>query len=286
MERVMPKTVVTGGSGKVGSWTIKELVDAGHTVLSIDRVAPREPLPNGVKYWPVEFADLGEVYQAIAGADFVCHIGAIPSPTGFPGATTFQNNTIATYHVFQASVDCGVQKIIYTSSEMVYGFLDGQKIVPSYLPVDEDHPTAPQGPYGLSKKMGEEIADMFCRNHPIAAASFRLANVRSPGNYDVYPERRKRAVSQAGGLWSYVDARDVGQACVKFWASDLAGHTIFNLSAADNWLDVTVEEVMAQSAYQDVPVKAGFAGSATGWDISRARELLGYDPKHTWRDHL
>lgn len=282
----MPKTVVTGGSGKVGWWTVQELVAAGHDVLAIDKVAPKEPLPKGAKYWPVEFLNLGEVYQAIAGADYVCHIGAIPSPTGFPGATTFQNNTVATYHVFQAAVDSGVKKVIYTSSEMVYGFLDGQKKMPEYLPVDESHPTAPQGPYGLSKKMGEDIAEMFCRNHNLRAASFRLANVRSPGNYDVYPDRRKNAVKQAGGLWSYVDARDVGQACVKFWESDLVGHTVFNLSAADNWLDVPVETVMAQSNYADIRCKEGFEGFATGWDISKARDLLGYDPKHSWRDHL
>lgn len=282
----MPKTVVTGGSGKVGWWTVQELVAAGHEVLAIDKVSPTEPLPRGAKYWPVELLDLGEVYQAISGADYVCHIGAIPSPTGFPGATTFQNNTVATYHVFQAAVDSAVKKIIYTSSEMVYGFLDGQKIVPDYLPVDEAHSTAPQGPYGLSKKMGEDIAEMFCRNFNICAASFRLANVRSPGNYDVYLERRKRAEQQAGGLWSYVDARDVGQACVKFWEADLTGHTVFNLSAADNWLDVPVEEVQAESNYRDVVAKAGFEGSATGWDISKARKLLGYNPKYSWRDHL
>ncbi|MBT3605183.1 MAG: NAD(P)-dependent oxidoreductase [Candidatus Latescibacteria bacterium] len=282
----MPKTIVTGGSGKVGWWSIQELVAAGHEVLAIDKVKPVEALPKGAKYWPVEMLNLGEVYQALAGADYVCHIGAIPNPTGFPGATTFQNNTIATYHVFQAAVDFGVQKIIYTSSEMVYGFLDGQKIIPEYLPVDETHPTAPQGPYGLSKKMGEDIAEMFCRNHKISAASFRLANVRSPGNYDVYPKRRKRAERQAGGLWSYVDARDGGQACVKFWESDLTGHTVFNLSAADNWLDVPVDEVKAQSGYRDVPSKEGFEGSETGWDISKAKRELGYVPKYSWRDHL
>jgi nucleoside-diphosphate-sugar epimerase len=281
----MPKTVVTGGSGKVGWWSVQELVSAGHEVVMIDKVPPTQPLPRGAKYWPVELLNLGEVYQAVAGADFVCHIGAIPSPTGFPGATTFQNNTISTYHVFQAAADSGVQKIIYTSSEMVYGFLDGQRIIPQYLPVDEAHPTAPQGPYGLSKKMGEDIAEMFCRNHDLCAASFRLANVRSPGNYDVYPDRRKNAAGQAGGLWSYVDARDVGQACVKFWEADMTGHSVFNLSAADNWLDVPIEEVKADSNYAHVVSREGFKANKTGWDISKARDQLGYEPKYSWLDH-
>jgi nucleoside-diphosphate-sugar epimerase len=230
--------------------------------------------------------NLGEIYQALAGADFVCHIGAIPDPTGFPGATTFQNNVLSTFHVFQAAVDCGVKKIIYTSSEMVYGFLDGQKIIPSYLPVDEEHPTAPQGAYGLSKRLGEDIAAMFCRNHQIASASFRLANVRSPGNYNVYTEWRKNATESPGMLWSYVDARDVGQACLKFWESDLRGHTAFNISAVDNWLDVPVEEVKKKSRYRDVPVRKGYGGNMSGWDISRARKLLGYEPKHSWRDNM
>jgi nucleoside-diphosphate-sugar epimerase len=277
---------VTGGSGKVGSWVVRALAEAGHQVVSIDRIAPSSSLPQGARYWPVELLNLGEVYQAVAGADYVCHIGAIPSPTGFPGATTFQNNTLSTYHVFQAAVDCGARKVVYTSSEMVYGFLDGQRVIPSYLPVDEAHPAAPQGPYGLSKKLGEDIAETFCRNHPLAAASFRLANVRAPGDYGIYVERRKNAPAGAGGLWTCVDARDVGQACVRFWERGLAGHTVFNLAAADNWLDVPVERVLAESRYRDVPVRGRFAGTDPGWDISRARNLLGYEPAHSWRQNM
>ena len=282
----MPKTVVTGASGKVGWWTVGVLAEAGHTVLAIDRVAPKEALPSGVKFWPVELTDLGEVYQSLAGADYVCHIAAIPNPSGFPEATTYQNNTISTFNVFQASVDSGVKKVAYTSSETVYGFIGGQRLKPAYLPVDETHPTAPQGAYALSKKLGEDMADMFCRNHSTAFASFRLANVRAPGQYDIYPERRRNAASQAPGLWSYVDARDVGQACRRFWDSAITGHTVFNLSAVDNWLDRDVESVIADSAYSDVELRDGYGGDRTGWDIARARDLLGYDPEHSWRRHL
>lgn len=282
----MPKTVVTGAAGKVGWWTVDALVHAGHDVLAVDRVAPREGLPTGVKFWPVELTDLGEVYQSLAGADYVCHIAAIPSPTGFPEATTYRNNTVSTFHVFQAAVDSGVAKVAYTSSETVYGFIGGQRLKPNRLPVGEDHPTAPQGAYALSKKLGEDMADMFCRNHETVFASFRLANVRTPDSYDVYPVRRQRAASGASGLWSYVDARDVGQACARFWDADLNGHTVFNLAAADNWLDVDVEGVLAESSFSDIPLADGFGGSATGWDISRARDLLGYAPEHSWRQHL
>ena len=281
----MPKTVVTGAAGKVGWWTVQTLVEAGHDVLAVDREQPSQSLPSGVKFWPSELTDLGEGYQCLAGADYDCHIAAIPSPTGFPEATTYRNNTLSTFHVFQAAVDCGVSKVAYTSSETVYGFIGGQRLKPEYIPVDESHPTAPQGAYALSKNMGEDMADMFCRNHKTAFASFRLANVRTPDSYDIYPARRERATSQASGLWSYVDARDVGQACVCFWSSELEGHTVFNLSAADNWLDGDVEEVLSESAFADVELR-GFSGSATGWDISRARELLGYEPKHSWRQHL
>ena len=282
----MPKTVVTGAAGKVGWWTVGVLADAGHDVLAVDRVQPHESLPKGVKFWLAELTDLGEVYQCLAGADFVCHIAAIPSPTGFPEATTFRNNTISTFNVFQASADSGVKKVAYTSSETVYGFIGGQRLKPQYIPVDEAHPTAPQGAYALSKKLGEEMADMFCRNHDVAFASFRLANVRVPGQYGVYPDRRRQAPSHASGLWSYVDARDVGQACRRFWESALTGHTVFNLSAADNWLDQDVKSVIADSAFNDVALRSGFEGDSTGWEITKARDLLGYDPEHSWRQNV
>ena len=281
----MPKTVVPGAAGKVGWWATGVLAEAGHDILAIDRVTPNASFPKGVKFWPAELTDLGEVYQCLARADFVCHIAAIPSPTGFPEATTFKNNTQSTFNVFQAAVDSGVHKVAYTSSETVYGFIGGQRLTPQYLPVDEAYPTAPQGAYALSKKLGEDMADMFCRNHDTAFASFRLANVRCPGQYDVYTERRKNVVNQASGLWSYVDARDVGQACHRFWESGLTGHTVFNLSAEDNWLDVDLETVLDQTAFSGVERRGDFGGDATGWDISRARDLLGYRPEQSWRNN-
>ena len=124
----MPRTLVTGASGKVCCWTVGVLAEAGHDILAIDRVISKEALPPGVKLWPVELTDLSELYQFLAGADYVCHIAAIPSPSGFPEATTYQNNTISTSNFFQASVDSGLKKAVHTSSETVYGFIGGGSV--------------------------------------------------------------------------------------------------------------------------------------------------------------
>jgi nucleoside-diphosphate-sugar epimerase len=154
------------------------------------------------------------------------------------------------------------------------------------MPVDETHSTAPQRAYALSKKQGKDMADVFCRNHPTVFASFRLANVRAPCQYDVYLDRRRDAASHAPAHWSYVDARDVGQSCRRLWDSKITGHTVFNLSAAGNWLDQNVESVIADSARSDVALQDGFGVDPTGWVIFRARDLLGYQPEHSWRQYL
>ena len=71
----------------------------------------------------------------------------------------------------------------------------------------------------------------------------------------------------------------------KFWDADLSGHSVFSLSVADSWVDAPVELILAQTAWS-VERPGGFGGSDTGWDISKARELLGCDPQHSWRQHL
>jgi UDP-glucose 4-epimerase len=124
------RMIVTGGSGRAGTYTVRELANAGHTVINLDSQRPPQDLPGS--FIQLDLTDAGEVYNAFAQTrpEGVCHLAANPSPEGFPRQQTFANNVLSTYHVMQAAGDFGVSRLIYTSSEMATGWLTTEVLPP------------------------------------------------------------------------------------------------------------------------------------------------------------
>ena len=103
----MDRTVaVTGGSGKLGRAVVAALIEQGWTVVNFDRV----PSPDTrARFIRTDFTDYGQVVEAFSGidevhsgVDAVVHLAAIPGATFAPNVTTFDNNLLSTFHVFQA----------------------------------------------------------------------------------------------------------------------------------------------------------------------------------------
>ena len=110
MERtaLVDRTVaVTGGSGKLGRAVVSALIEQGWTVINFDRV----PSPDTrARFIRTDFTDYGQVVEALSGIDevhsgveAVVHLAAIPGATFAPNVTTFDNNLLSTFHVFQAA---------------------------------------------------------------------------------------------------------------------------------------------------------------------------------------
>src|SRR5438045_3360598 len=92
------RVIVTGGSGRAGTYAVQELARAGHEVINLDRLRPPEGLPG--QFIQLDLTDAGEVYDAFAQVqpEGVCHLAANPSPSGFPRQQTFANNVVSTYN--------------------------------------------------------------------------------------------------------------------------------------------------------------------------------------------
>jgi len=84
---------------------------------------------------------------------------------------------------------------------------------PAYAPIDEAHPTYPESSYALSKLLSEEAARQFSRWSGVLFVGLRISNIMEPGDYQRFPEYWPDAQTRKWNLWSYVDARDVAQAC-------------------------------------------------------------------------
>ncbi len=152
----MRKVVVTGGSGRLGQFVIRDLLARGYQVLSLDKVPPREKLCPS---WLADLRHAGDLFEALQNAYGIVHLGAYQAPNLAPDAETLSNNVSSTYNVLRAAADAKVKKVVLASSTAAFGFIYAVKLwAPDYLPLDEKHPSNPQDSYGLSKVLGEKIA--------------------------------------------------------------------------------------------------------------------------------
>lgn len=272
------RVVVTGGSGKGGRWVVRELREHGWDVLNVDLV--HDGSPHGMCVL-ADLADLGQCQELVAGADAVVHFAAIPAPLMRPEGETFRNNAISTYNVFSAAVDRGVTRIVWASSETVLGLPFDEP--PAFAPIDETHPPRPESSYALSKLVGETIAEQLARRTASTFLGLRISNIMEPGDYARFETWQDDPLERKWNLWSYVDARDVATAVRLGLEADLTGSQVAIIAAADNCMRRDSADLMAE-VYPDVPLGRPISGRETLLAIDRARELIGYAPRHSWLD--
>ncbi|QGN31583.1 NAD(P)-dependent oxidoreductase [Microlunatus sp. Gsoil 973] len=203
------KVLVTGAAGRLGSFVVPALVDAGYRVVGTDRFPYPEGSPNAelaVPFVQADLTDIGDCFRAITMAqpDMIVSLGAIPFNTELhppyakdydteyeetgarfvqrlPEDETFRVNTMGTYYLLDAARRVGgVRRIIHASSFFVLGLgfrLSGTPYIPPYLPMDEDTPLEPEDSYSLSKVIGEEILKAYSRAYGIETVALRLLGV-------------------------------------------------------------------------------------------------------------
>src|SRR5258706_3787021 len=169
------RVVVTGANGRLGRVVVSLLLEQGMEVIGLDKEVARQPGASMVR---VDLCDLGQVFGAMAGADAVIHLGAIPTPRGRPPELVYFNNVMSQFNVFEAAACLRISRVVSASSISAFGFpFQHRWSEPLYLPLDEAHPLLPQDAYGLSKATGEEIAAAYCRRTGASAASLRISTI-------------------------------------------------------------------------------------------------------------
>ncbi len=288
----------TGGSGKAGKHAITYLQAQGHHIVNADRV------PSGldVSELLIDLCDAGQVIGAMSQfADFpeleagtgvpkydaVVHFAAVPRVMIGTDGECFRQNTLSTYNVIEAAVKLGIPKVIFASSETTYAvcFADGE-LKPDYVPIDEDHPTVPHDSYAMSKVCNEVTGRSFQARSGADIYGLRINNVIEPHEYaQNFPAYMNDPASRRRNIFAYIDARDLGHmvdCCLK---TDGLGYQVFNVSNDDMSVGLTSDAVIAQF-YQGVPVKRQMRPDETFYANDKAKQMVGFAPKHSWRDVL
>ena len=286
------KVVVTGARGKVGRATATCLAARGHEVLACDLGSPVFEAAAGrgleaLPYLRADLTDAGAAFAAVRGADAVVHAAAIPEPSQDVPHHVFANNLLATFNVIEASVRLGVPRLVNVSSETVPGFIFAERpFLPAYCPVDEEHPAAPQDPYALAKLFGEQLCDAAVRRSDLSAVTVRPSWVQWEGNYErnVGPFVRDPELESIT-FWSYVDAYDLAELLALAVEARTPGHEVMYAAQPDNVGGHDLAEAMSKH-YPQVPLRDVDRPDAGGISIAKARRLLGWQPRRSWRDYL
>ena len=178
------KALVTGGAGFIGSNLVDALLARGDEVTVVDDLSTgrRENLDralgNGAVLEEVDIRDAEAVGDVVGRTkpDVIFHLAAqidVRKSVADPAADA-RINVVGTANVLSAAQAHGVRRVVSASTGgAIYG--EGRQ-----LPAPEEHPIAPEAPYGLSKFCAEQYCEIFTRMHGLSTVSLRFGNVYGP----------------------------------------------------------------------------------------------------------
>lgn len=280
------RIAVTGATGKLGRAVVEYLRDAGHEVIALDIVGER-----GKQFTSVDFTDYGQTVDALSsiddrhtGLDAVVHLAAAPAGGILPDSATFHNNMTATFNVFQAARRAGIKTIVYASSETLLGIPFEND--PPYIPVDEEYDSRPESMYAVTKHLEEELAKKLVRwDGELSITGLRFSNVMDVADYAAFPAFDADTSLRRWNLFGYIDTRDGAQAVLRALEKSIPGFSTYIIAAADTAMVRSSASIVAE-AFPGVEVTKELGERETLLSIDKARRVLGYEPQHSWRDHV
>jgi nucleoside-diphosphate-sugar epimerase len=289
----------TGGSGKAGRHAVQYLVEHGYDVLNIDV----KPLDNPkVRTLITDITDLGQVYNAFSSTmakhefepvlkpqpvDAIVHFAAIPRIMLVPDDELYRINVMGTYNVLDAATKLGIRKIVVASSETTYGIIfANEPRMPKYLPLDEEYDVDPMDSYALSKVVNERTARAFALRGAFDIYALRIGNVIEPHEYAaLVPQWKSDPDFRKKIMWSYIDARDLGEIVRLCIEKDGLGYQVFNAANDDPSAALPTRELLKRY-YPDVPLKWQPKDDESLYSNRKLREVLGFKEQYPWRKNV
>jgi nucleoside-diphosphate-sugar epimerase len=255
----MSKYFLTGAGGCIGGWTVKNLIEAGHTVYAlmphpekIDKLKlimkPEDIKRIIVIRGDITNPDLLTNAMVLSGAERIIHLAALQMP--FCKANPSMGarvNVEGTINIFEAAKTAGINKVVYSSSTAVYGDAE------DYDNAEFDHwsPLIPKSFYGVFKQDNEWSAKVYYQEHGISSIAIRPFVVYGPLRDQGMTSTPTAAIKAAvrgeayeisyGGTAEFQFADDTAKAFIAAAESDFNGAEVYNLGGGT----VTMEQIVA-----------------------------------------
>lgn len=297
----MPRVLITGGSGFIGTAVIHELIrqrKQNGLDIQIRAFDLNKPAYEGVEAVQGSVLDISDVGRAAEGCDYVIHLAALlgVQKSEARRLDCLNINILGTQNVLNACIQDRVKKIIFASSSEVYG--DQTR-----LPISETNPVNPKSVYAVSKLAGEEYIRAYALRYGIQYTILRFFNVYGPGQVGefvtakfikaVQDEQSPVIYGKGDQNRSFCYGGDVAQGVIKALFSDKATGETINLG--NDRESITIAELahkivklsgkphlkpkFVSMSESDRTIAREIKDRAP--DISKARRLLEYEPQCT-----
>ena len=288
----MSTVFVTGATGRSGQFIVSDLLENGYNVVGVDQNSPtdtRQQRVPGHTFKFVDVTDFGQVLSAMKNCDAVIHMAAITNPLIAPEHEVFRVNMTGNWNVLEAAEVHGISKVVLASSVNAVGGVFSKGITPRpYFPMDEEHPTFAEDAYSQGKWIGEQMGDAFVRRRP---GEVQIASMRFHGLMDRERQAALNAADVRHGaygtnamhFWGWTDFAEAARACVLAIEVDFGGHEAFFINSEDTSADEPTEELI-KKVYPEAEIRSPMPGNTSAISVEKAKRLLGWQPKATWRD--
>jgi len=299
------KILITGASGKLGAFIIRDLAAAGYEDLVL--MSRRKPAETFSAYPWLEgdLTDFAACQRAVQGVDVIQHIGAQPWPTdhphlrarveeqGIPFDTTFKTNMLGTYYLMQAAAEAGVKTVVMAGSNCALGH--GYRISDTpfpyqALPIDEMHPCYPEDSYSLSKRSGEDLLASYTRAYGIRTYVTRISGICPPERRQQMAETVKPVEGWSPWMWCWVGSEDVASAhrllmeAAMDPVTDLPAHDVYYLNADDTSVLEPSVALVERFKPDLLPLVTGMTGHQSFFSNHKLKQAVGWQHKISWRN--
>jgi UDP-glucose 4-epimerase len=294
----VPRALVTGGAGFIGSALVRALAAAGFDARVLDDLSAGSPANlegTGAELVRGDVRDLDLLVGAARGCDVVFHLAAgagVVESVNDP-LTNFDQNARGTLTALEAARRAEVPRLVFSSSNAPLG--------ENAYPASEDKPVAPLSPYGASKATGEAYCSAFHGAYGMDAVVVRFSNAYGPrsahkGNVIPLFIRRIRAGKElvlygdGSQTRDFVFCEDLARGLVAAATTPGVGGQIFQLASGVETSLARLIELIGETAGETPRVRRE---SPRQGEIERnyslidkARTVLGYSPQVELREGL
>lgn len=294
------KALLTGSSGRLGPFVVRDLEQAGHEVVLFSRRKPEGELA-GREWVEGDIADWAACEKAVAtGVDSIHHLAAQPYPTDHPDQrksaeesglsfdTTMKSNIIGTYYLLQACARADVKVFVMTGSNCALGSgyrISGRPFPFEHIPVDETHPSDVEDSYSYSKLAGEELLRSYTRAYGIRTYAVRAAGICNEERRANMRSNVKPAKSWNPWLWAWVGSEDVASAhrLLMEKAEDIESHGVYFCNSDDTSALEPTRDLITQFNPSIADKIGDLDGHASILSNQKLQDAVGWKHNTTWR---
>jgi nucleoside-diphosphate-sugar epimerase len=297
------KVLITGASGRLAGYVVRELADRHELVLTSRRKPPKDL--SEFQWVPGDLTKFEDCQRMVKGVEAIQHLGAQPWPVDHPQHraeaeeqripfdATFRANLLGTYYLMQAAVEAKVLVVVMVGSNCALGH--GYRISSTpfpirKLPIDEIHPCYPEDSYSFTKLAGEELLASYTRAYGIRTYVTRPAGIAPEERRRKMAVNAKPTTTWTDWMWCWVGSEDVASAhrLLMEATDELPPHDVFFLNSDDTTALEPSRELVERFRPDLMPLflESYIKDHQSFLSNNRLKRAVGWEHKMSWREYL